>query len=148
AGHDSHGVVRASQYLQGITAGHLNPTAEPVVAHETAVVTMVDARRSFGQLGARFAIQTAITKAQEHGLAAAGLFNCGHVGRLGEWVELAANQSLIGIAFCNGGGPGGAVAPFGGTARAMGTNPFAAAVPVAGRPPVLVDFATSVVAEG
>ena len=44
--------------------------------------------------------------------------------------------------------PGGAVAPYGGGGRVLGTNPIAAAVPVAGRPPLVIDFATSAVAEG
>jgi uncharacterized oxidoreductase len=67
---------------------------------------------------------------------------------MGEWVRLAADTRLVGLGFCNLGRRGAAVAPHGGAARLLGTNPFAAAVPVAGRPPLLVDFATSAVAEG
>jgi uncharacterized oxidoreductase len=148
AGHESHGVVRVSQYLNSIASGALDPAAEPVIAHETATIALVDARRGFGQVAAHFAIQVAIAKARAHGLAASGLINCNHVGRLGEWVQMAADQGTIGLAFCNGGGPRGAVAPYGGATRLLGTNPIAAAVPVAGRPPVVIDFATSAVAEG
>jgi uncharacterized oxidoreductase len=114
----------------------------------TSTIHSIDGRRGFGQPAARLAIQTAIEAAREHGLAAATLFGCGHVGRLGEWVELAADAGMIGMAWCNGGGRQGAVAPFGGMGRLLGTNPLAAAVPVAGRPPVLIDFATSATAEG
>ncbi len=148
AGHESHGVVRVRQYLDSIAAGNLNPTAEPIIARETAIVTLVDARHSFGQVAARFAMAVTIEKARAQELAATGVFNCTHIGRVGEWVQMAADQGMIGLAFCNGGGPGGAVAPYGGAARRLGTNPIAAAVPVAGRPPIVVDFATSVVAEG
>jgi uncharacterized oxidoreductase len=90
----------------------------------------------------------AMQKARTQGLAAVGVFNCNHIGRVGDWVQMAAEQGMIGLAFCNGGGPGGAVTPYGGRARLLGTNPIAAAVPVAGGPPVIADFATSVVAEG
>lgn len=147
-GHDSHGVIRVRQYLDYIAAGRLNPTAEPVIARETAIITLVDAQQSFGQVAARFAMGITIEKARAQGLAATGLFNCNHVGRLGEWVEMAAHQGLIGLAFCNTGGPGGFVAPYGSVTRLLGTDPFAAAVPLAGRPPLVIDFATSVVAEG
>lgn len=148
AGHESHGVVRVRQYLNSIAAGDIVPAAVPVVARETAVMASVDARRGFGQVAARLAITCAVEKARAQGLAAAGIFNGNHVGRMGEWVMVAADAGLVGLGFCNLGRRGASVAPYGGVARLLGTNPFAAAVPVAGRPPLLVDFATSAVAEG
>ena len=116
AGHDSHGVVRIRQYLDTIADGKLDPAAEPVIVNEMGGITKIDAQQSFGQIAAHFAMQVTIDKARTHGLAATGLMNCNHVGRLGEWVEMAAEQGLIGLAFCNGGRPGGLVAPFGGAA--------------------------------
>jgi uncharacterized oxidoreductase len=148
AGHDSHGVIRVRQYLDHIEAGEIDPAAEPAIAHETPTIALVDGKWGFGQIAAHFAIQVLIEKARAHGLAMTGLVSCNHVGRLGEWVQMVAGEALIGLAFCNGGRQGGSVAPFGGAGRALSTNPFAAAVPVAGRPPVVVDFATSTVAEG
>ncbi len=147
-GHDSHGVIRVRQYLDSIASGELDPAAEPVITRETPTVALVDARRGFGQVAAHFAMKSAMEKARDQGLAAVGIFNCYHVGRLGEWVQMAADQGMIGLGFCNGGRRGGAVAPYGGAGRVFGTNPVAAAVPVAGQPPVVIDFATSAVAEG
>ncbi len=148
-GHESHGVVRVRQYLDSITRGDLDPKATPVLAHENGGVFTVDARRSFGQVAAHWAMEQAIAKAKQHGLAAAGLFNCGHVGRLGEWVQMAADREAIALAFCNGGGARGIVAPFGGAERMLGTNPIAAAVPLGEtKSPMVLDFATSAVAEG
>lgn len=148
AGHDSHGVVRVRQYLDSIERGDLDPQARPVLVSDHGAICLVDARRGFGQVAARWAMEQGMAKARAHGLAAAGLFNCGHVGRLGEWVQMAADGGLIALAFCNGGGITGAVAPFGGAARLLGTNPIAAAVPLGDRPPLVLDFATSAVAEG
>ncbi len=147
-GHDSHGVVRVMQYLTAMASGQVDPHATPAVIQETPVITLLDARQSFGQVAAHTAMHAAIDKARHSGMAASGLINCGHVGRLGEWVEMAAAEGMIGLAFCNGGGGRGIVAPFGGAGRILGTNPIAAAIPVANRPPVVLDFATSAVAEG
>lgn len=148
AGHDSHGVVRVMQYLGAVERGETDPRAVPAVTHETPVMAVVDARRAFGQVAGAFAMQMAIDKARAAGIAAVALHNSSHVGRLGEWVEMAAAEGMIGLAFCNGGRSGGIVAPFGGAARRLGTNPLAAAVPLGDGPPFVLDFATSAVAEG
>ncbi len=147
-GHASHGIIRVRQYLDSINQGELDPMAEPVIAKETAVITTVDARRGFGQIAAHFAMQVSNKKARDQGVAATGLFNNNHVGRLGEWVQMAADQGLIGLAFCDAGRAIGKMPPYGGMRPLLGTNPIAAAVPVAGRPPLVLDFATSLVAEG
>lgn len=148
AGHDSHGVVRTMQYLGAVERGETLGDATPAVTHETAVIATIDAQRAFGQVAGAFAMQMAIDKARSAGIAAVALHNSSHVGRLGEWVEMAAAEGMIGLAFCNGGRSGGIVAPFGGAARRIGTNPMAAAVPLGDRPPFVLDFATSAVAEG
>lgn len=148
AGHDSHGTVRTPQYVEMIEDGRLDPVAKPVVTQESGGVTMMDAQKGFGQVAALDAMLHTIEKAKTHGLAATGLFNSGHIGRVGEWTAKAAEEDCIGLAFCNTGRPGGLVAPFGGIARRFGTNPISAAVPIADGPPFLLDFATSVVAEG
>jgi uncharacterized oxidoreductase len=147
-GHDSHGSVRVRQYLDAIRRGDLKPAARPAIVHEQGAAVIVDAQRGFGQVAAHFTISEGIRRAKEYGVAAAGLIHSGHVGRLGEWVEVAAEHDALALAFCNGGGPSGAVAPFGGAERVLGTNPIAAALPVGDAKPIVLDFATSAVAEG
>jgi LDH2 family malate/lactate/ureidoglycolate dehydrogenase len=136
-GHDSHGVVRVRQYLDSIERGDLDPAARPQIVHERPTLCLVDACKAFGQVAARFAIEQGIDRARDYGLAAVGLKQCGHVGRLGEWVELAARENFAALAFCNGG-----------AARVLSTNPVAAALPTGDDYPVVLDFATSAVAEG
>ncbi len=120
----------------------------PTIIHEHGATITIDAGHGFGQWAARFTMEQAIARAQHHGVSAAGLIHCGHVGRLGEWVELAAAHDTLALAFCNGGGTSGIVAPFGGAERVLGTNPIAAALPVGDHNPIVLDFATSAVAEG
>jgi len=149
AGHESHGVVRVRQYLDQIGRGDIDPQAKPEIVLDNGAVFNVDACKSFGQISARFTMEEAIGRAKRYGLSAAGLFHSGHVGRLGEWVEMAAAKDAIAFGYCNGGGPSpGRVTPFGGLEPLLGTNPVAAAVPIGDRPPVVIDFATSAVAEG
>jgi len=145
-GHDSHGVIRLDQYARFVRQGHVRPEVRPEVSVRRRANAQVDAAHGWGQPAARLASQTAIELAIENGVGAVTIVRCGHVGRLGEYVELIANAGQIGMALCNA-GPG--VAPYGGYKPLMGTNPIAWSVPRgAGQPPLIVDFATAGVAEG
>jgi hydroxycarboxylate dehydrogenase B len=93
------------------------------------------------------AVDIGVEKAKATGLSAISLRNSGHVGRVGEWAERAAAAGLISIHFVNAAGSI-LVAPFGGLDRRLSTAPFCAAIPREGAPPIVLDFATSLVAEG
>src|SRR5262245_43635483 len=69
AGHDSHGVMRVPQYVGDADRGDLAPSARPVVARETAVAALVDAGCGFGQHSTMFALQWAMARARQHGVA-------------------------------------------------------------------------------
>ena len=71
------------------------------------------------------AVSTAIAKAHDCGIAAVSAVACNHIGRVGEWVEMAATDRLIGFATVSMYGLGLAAAPHGGAERAMSTNPIA-----------------------
>jgi LDH2 family malate/lactate/ureidoglycolate dehydrogenase len=146
-GVSSHGVLRVGEYVSAIRRRLLAPAARPRLVSTTPTV-VVDGQRGFGQLGARLLVEETTARAREAGVALGTLAGVRHVGRLGEWAELAANDGCVAILLCNCGDPGGNVAPFGGSTARLGTNPLAYAVPAAGRPPVVADFSTSAVAEG
>ena len=148
SGHESHGVIRTPRYLQAIETGDVVLDAAPSIAADNGATVTVDGGSTFGQVSAKFSAELANERAREHGIAAVSLFNSYHIGRVGEWVEMVANQNLAALAFCNVASERPWVAPHGGMQRFLGTNPFAAAVPIAGRDPFLLDYATSVVAEG
>jgi uncharacterized oxidoreductase len=70
------------------------------------------------------------------------------MGRLADYTRMAAEQDLVGIMMVNGGNASPLVAPFGGTAGRLGTNPLSMAFPVTGEVPFILDMTTSVAGEG
>jgi uncharacterized oxidoreductase len=146
-GHDSHGVIRIPQYATSVRKGEVDPKAPIEVTRETPVTAMVDGRRGFGQVVARRGTELAIAKARASGIAAVTLVHASHVGRLADYAEMAARAGLVGLLWVNA-VHGLNVAPWGGAARRLGTNPHAVGIPGPDGPAMLLDFATSVVAEG
>jgi uncharacterized oxidoreductase len=147
-GHDSHGVIRIPQYVAALTSGTLNPQPRMRLVVDTPTVAILDGDGGFGQVVARRGIGLAIERARAHGLAAVALRGANHVGRLADYAEMAAQEGLIGLLWANARG-GLNVAPWGGAARRLGTNPHAIAVPgPAGVVAMSHDFASSVWAEG
>jgi uncharacterized oxidoreductase len=146
-GHDSHGVIRIPQYWSWVKQGWVDPKSPVTVAMETPVMARLDGGRGFGQVVARRGMQLAIAKARASGLSAVALGNTSHVGRLADYAEMAAREGLIAMLWVNA-VHGLNVAPWGGAARRLGTNPHAVAVPGLAGPAMVLDFATSVVAEG
>jgi hydroxycarboxylate dehydrogenase B len=146
-GHDSHGVIRVPRYVDWVRSGDLIPNQSMERVVDTPVIGVVDGRFGFGQTMAPMAVDIGVEKAKATGLSAISLRNSGHIGRVGEWAERAAAAGLISIHFVNAAGSI-LVAPFGGLERRLSTAPFCVGVPREGVPPVVLDFATSLVAEG
>ncbi|MGP4953737.1 Ldh family oxidoreductase, partial [Psychrobacter sp. T6-1] len=146
-GHDSHGVIRVPRYVAWLRDGELVADRAPEVLIDGGAFALVDAQYGFGQTAGPFATDLGIAKAREHGVSVIALRHAGHLGRIGEWAERAAAAGLISVHFVNVAGSL-LVAPFGSVERRFSTNPIAAAFPLPGRDPIVLDFATSAVAEG
>ncbi len=147
-GHDSHGVIRVPRYVQNLQDGDVFANAELTVIVDGPTHAVLDGNTGFGQTVGPLAVDYGIAKAKAAGMAIIGLRNAGHIGRIGDWGERAAEQGLISIHFVNV-YQGELVAPFGGTDRRFSTNPVCICIPGGpGEAPLLLDFATSVVAEG
>ena len=146
-GHDSHGVLRIPQYLDFLQRREYQVDVPLEILNDSPAVVVCDAHRGFGQVQAHRLLDLVIPRAKSLGLAAGTAKNCGHIGRLGEYAERAAEAGLILLATVNNNGAGQRVAPPGGRASRLGTNPLCVAVPTKGDP-VVLDFGTSVAAEG
>jgi uncharacterized oxidoreductase len=146
-GHDSHGVLRVPRYVWWMEHGDLAPGQRLSIISENDTMAVVDGQQGFGQSVGEEAVQLGIDKAKQSGLSIIALRNSGHLGRIGDWAEMAIDEGLISIHFVNVAGSV-LVAPFGGIDARMATNPVTIGVPMGDKPPLLLDFATSIVAEG
>lgn len=146
-GHDSHGVMRIPFYLDQVAKGEIRSGAQITFDRETPSVAVADGHWGLGQMQARRLMDHLIEKALATGLALGTLRRTSHIGRLGEYCEQAAARGLVSMVMVNTHGNSRRVAPPGGKAPRLGTNPLAFGVPTAGAP-LLLDFGTSATAEG
>lgn len=130
-GHDSHGVVRVTRYVEWLRAGEVEAGRTPEIVTDAPNFALVDAHYGFGQTAGPFATDLGIAKARENGVAIIALRHAGHIGRIGEWAERAAAAGLVSVHFVNVAGSL-LVAPFGSVERRFSTAPFAAGFPVPG----------------
>ncbi len=147
-GHDSHGVIRIPQYIDAVRDGTLLPNQNAKVINDQGAVTVLDGQFGYGQIVGEQAIDAAIAKARTHGIGMATLRNSGHLGRIGDWAARAAAEGMTSLNFVNAIGHQLLVVPHGAAEPRGSTNPIAIGMPVAGEEPVILDFATSAVAEG
>jgi uncharacterized oxidoreductase len=148
AGHDSHGIIRVPQYLTALASGAMKVGVPLSIRNQAAAVLACDGQWGLGQVQAHRLLERLVPVARSAGVAAGTLCQCGHIGRLGEYGEAAAEQGLALFATVNNHGFGRAVAPPGGVAGRIGTNPICLAVPGEQGEPIVLDIGTSVCAEG
>ena len=146
-GHDSHGVGMLPRYADAFVQGGLRANASVSTVLDAGALLRLDGNAGFGQVIGAQAMDLGIARARSHGSCVVALGNAHHLGRIGAWAEQAAAAGLVSVHFVNVISRG-IVAPHGGADARFGTNPFCAGVPLTGRPPVILDFATSMIAQG
>ena len=146
-GHDSHGIVRVPRYVLWMEWGWVFPNIKPELIVDSGALALIDAKQGFGQVAGEFAVDEGIKRAKLHGVSVVGLKNSGHLGRIGDWSERAADAGLVSLHFVNVRGSL-LVAPFGGSDRRGSTSPLSIGVPSKDTDHIILDMATSTVAEG
>ena len=145
-GYDSHGVMRVPYYVQAIKDGEVVSGAELTVLEEGPSRVVADGNWGLGQVQAMRLIAMLAAKAQQSGLGLGTMMHSGHIGRLGEYCEKTAADGLVSMLMVNSHGGAVRVAPPGGKAPRLSTNPLAIGVPN-GEAPLVLDFSTSATAE-
>lgn len=145
SGVDTHGVWHIPGYVEDIQNEWIVPKAWPDTLDDAPNKALVTGHWTFGQVTARYAMGLGIEKAKEHGMAAVGIVQCHHIGRLGHYVEMAAAENMISMVWAGGfGEQAPATAPYGGRERLLHTNPLAMGFPTGDADtPTMFDFATT-----
>jgi hydroxycarboxylate dehydrogenase B len=146
-GHDSHGIGMLPRYVDAVLEGGLDPRARTATLLDSGALLRLDGQRGYGQVVGLQAINMACERAKAQGSCILSLARAHHLGRIGHFAEAAAARGLVSIHFVNVlSRP--IVAPWGGADARFGTNPVCIGVPLPGREPFILDFATSRVAQG
>lgn len=146
-GHDSHGIGMLPRYVDAYQENGLVPNQHIQTLLDAGAIVRLDGGAGFGQVIGREAMELGIARTLEHGSCIVALGNSHHLGRIGAWAEMATRAGLVSLHFVNVIARS-IVAPHGGADARFGTNPFAAGIPLSGREPLILDFATSVLAQG
>ena len=147
SGHDSHGVGMLPRYVDAVLEGGLKPNTDVAIKVDIGSMLTLDGQRGYGQVVGKQAMALGIERARQHGSCIMTLANAHHLGRIGHFAEMAVAQDLVSLHFVSVWARP-IVAPWGGADGRFGTNPCCIGVPLRGREPFLLDFATSRVAQG
>ena len=147
-GIDSHGVAHLGgpfSYAEELKSGLHNLKPRIRTIRETTTTALVDGDNGFGLIVAYRAMELAIRKAKEAGIAMVTVTNSHHFGASQYYSTMALPHDMIGLSMTN---CAAQVVPTHGSKPMLGTNPLSFAVPAGKESPYVLDMATSAVAFG
>jgi len=147
-GYESQGLMRLPSYLRWAKAGEFRSPAAINVTRTKPSAIAVDGGNGWGAVVTARVMDMCIERARETGSCFAAVADVGHCGRLGYYVERAADQGMIGILALSGSLSAPVMAPWGGREARLSTNPIAFGFPYPGGAPVVVDISTTQAARG
>jgi hydroxycarboxylate dehydrogenase B len=146
-GVDTHGVIHVPGYVRAIRDGLLDPKATPTIDIDLPAASRVRGHWGFGHVAVLAATRVGIQKSLDYGCSTTAIVECGHIGRVGHFTEIAAAQGVVAFLYAGGYGVDApASVPFGGRDPILHTNPIAFATPGGHEPGPMFDFATTAVA--
>ena len=140
----THGISVLPSHIDRIKRGGYNLSPNLTVVKETAAFAIIDGDNAFGPVSAKYCLDYGLKKCKQSGVFTVFGRNNNTFGPAFYYSLKAAEENCI--AFVTSNSPA-QMAPFGGNEKMLGTNPFAAVLPVHGEEPIIVDFATSIVAK-
>ncbi|HKI99596.1 MAG TPA: Ldh family oxidoreductase [bacterium] len=140
-GYDTHGLQFVPAYLAGIEARRTTTAGEPAVLADRGHLLCLDGRGLPGQWATVWALERACERVAEHGTVAVTLRSAQNISCLATYVKRAAERGLLALLMASA--PGSAVvAPHGGRAGRLSTNPLALGIPAPGHP-ILIDTSSA-----
>ena len=125
-GIESHGMQRLVRYHKGIEKGLIKIGAKPEIVFETPVSAVIEGNDGMGQLLGYKAMNLAIEKAKQTGMAIVTVRNSNHYGIAGYYAKMACKEGLIGMSMTNS---EAIMVPTFGRMAMLGSNPIAIAMP-------------------
>ena len=144
-GLSSHGLTRLRTYAKRVKTKVVSANVEPKILNTSKTALLVDGCNGMGAYIGSKVIQLCIDRAKEYGTCFATVNHGNHFGIGSYFTMLAARQNMIGIAMSNA---PASVVPTGGRKPMLGANPLSIAIPAGKYPPLVLDMACSVVAQG
>ena len=141
-GRRTHGLAMAPLYLAEIRKGTMRVEGEPAVVKDTHATLVWDGDYLPGLWLVNKAIEIAMPRGREFGVATVAIRKSHHIGCLAALAKQAADNGFVAI-IANSDPSGKRVAPYGGTEPLFTPNPFAVGYPLADHP-VLVDMCASI----
>jgi LDH2 family malate/lactate/ureidoglycolate dehydrogenase len=145
-GVDSHGISMLPTYDREMRAGRLNMRPIFKTVREGPATALIDADASLGHPVSVLAMNLAVDKCRETGVAVVSVVNSHHFGAAGCYSRIAAERGVIGMV--TSATRGVSMVPTFAAEPVMGTNPLAFAAPARRNPPFQLDMATTTVAAG
>ncbi len=144
-GHSSHGMLRLPWYVERLRSGVMTAVTKPEIVMDGGAVTVMDGHHGIGQILSAKAVELGIHRARQHGISAVGVRNSNHFGTAAYFTRMAAREGCVAM-FATNASP--AMAPWGGKAKSIGTNPWSIAAPAGSRGVAVMDIANTAVARG
>ncbi len=144
-GQATHHMGDVPGYARRLQTGQMNRDPAFRWTRESAVNALLNADNAPGQWSGVVAMRRAIELAKTSGIGMVGVHHSNHFGAAGHYAWLATQAGLIGLSTTNG---GLVIAPTGGSSPRLGNDPVGVGIPAAGRLPIVLDIAMSVVAQG
>lgn len=139
------GLEKLFRYHRRVGNGGIVPDAPMDWERDGPSYALLNAAKGFGYVAAHRAMERAVDKARETGVAMVGVRDSNHFGIAGYHALQAAENDLIGWSFTNAKAE---MAPWGSAEPVLGTNPWGIAIPWAESHPILLDMALTMSGKG
>ena len=144
-GHASHGLLRLPWYVARLRSGAMTPVTAPETIVDSGPLVVLDGRDGIGQVLTARAAELGVERARTHGIAGIAIRNSNHFGTAAYFTRRIAEAGCVALLATNA---SPAMAPWGGSKKTIGTNPWSIAAPAGRYGTVVMDIANTAVARG